>query len=175
MIPKLHVLSRFIPSGMDENDGSCLSARKVDYLKFIYEHDGLTKTGDLAARFGVDPSTVSKTIREMAGDGLLSCAPYERIRLSPSGKQQAEFLIKRHRILSLMLTHYGFSQDQACAEVCRFESYVSRSAVDRICRTMGHPQAAGCGVITHDDGCMTTDSVDQGDSRPGAGGSRRRE
>ena len=131
-----------------------LSARKVDYLKYIFEHDGSAKTGDLALRFGVDPSTISKTIREMAAEGFLSCAPYQRLRLSQDGREHARFLIKRHRILSLMLTHYGFSPEEACAEVARFESYVTRNAVDRICRTMGHPQAAGCGIITHDTGCM---------------------
>lgn len=139
---------------MKSGETEGLSARKVDYLKYIFEHEGSAKTGDLAIRFGVDPSTVSKTIREMAEDGLLSCAPYERLRLSPSGREDARFLIKRHRILSLMLTHYGFSPEQACEEVSRFESYVTRAAVDRICRTMGHPQTAGCGAITHDRGCM---------------------
>lgn len=139
---------------MDEGDGDGLSARKVEYLKYIYEHDGSAKTGDLALRFAVDPSTISKTVRELAQDGYLSCAPYKRIRLSPLGKRHAEFFIKRHRILSLLLTHYGFSPDEACAEVSRFESSVTRIAVDRICRTMGHPQEAGCGVITHDTGCM---------------------
>ena len=173
MIPKLHCLRRCITTGMDDDDGSSLSARKVDYLKYIFEHGGLAKTGDLAARFGVDPSTVSKTIREMAKDGLLSCAPYERIRLSESGKKHAEFFIKRHRILSLMLTHYGFSPDQACSEVSRFESYVTRSAVDRICRTMGHPQAAGCGVITHDDGCMMI-AHNHNEGHPESPGRRRK-
>ena len=139
---------------MDDDEGSGLSARKVDYIKYIYEHEGTAKTGDLAAWFGLDPSTVSKAIRDLARDGLLSCAPYGRIHLSPSGRHYAEFYLKRHRILSLMLTHYGFSPDQACTEVSRFESHVSRSAVDRICRTMGHPQTADCGVITHDAGCM---------------------
>lgn len=139
---------------MDDNNGDGLSARKVDYLKYIMEHDGMARTGDLAARFGVDPSTISKTIRELAQDGLLSCAPYERIRLSAIGKRKAEYCIKRHRILSLLFTHYGFHPDEACAEVSRFESYVSRDAIDRICRTMGHPQAAGCGIITHDTGCL---------------------
>ncbi len=143
-----------VPNGMDDCNGAGLPARKVDYLKYIYEHGGSVKTGDLAARFGVDPSTISKSIQELARSGLCRYAPYQRIRLSPSGNQHAEFFIKRHRILSLMLTHYGFTPDQACAEVSRFESYVTRSAVDRICRTMGHPQAAGCGMITHDTGCM---------------------
>jgi DtxR family Mn-dependent transcriptional regulator len=139
---------------MEEENGHELSARKVEYLKFIYEHDGRVKTKELATHFCVDVSTISKTINELTEKGLLSHAPYKRIGLSRQGREEAEFFIKRHRILSLMLTHYGFSREQACHEVSRFESYVSKGAVDRICRTMGHPQAGTCGEITHDTGCM---------------------
>ncbi len=159
---------------MDDNGGTGLSARKVDYLKYICEHDGSVRTGDLAARFEVDPSTISKTVRELAQDGFLSCAPYQRIRLSPSGKKVAGFFIKRHRILSLMLTHYGFTGDQACTEVSRFESYVSRDAVDRICRTMGHPQVTGCGMITHDTGCMGNGGMAKIRTAPAPAGKERK-
>jgi len=139
---------------MVDDNGHDLPARKVEYLKYIYEHGGTAKTVDLASHFSVDASTISKTITDLKSRGFLSHAPYQRISLSRQGKQFAGFFIKRHRILSLMLTHYGFSQEEACKEASRFESYVSRNAVDRICRTMGHPQEAACGSITHDDGCM---------------------
>jgi Mn-dependent DtxR family transcriptional regulator len=139
---------------MEDSDGIALSARKVDYLKDIYEHGGTTRTGDLAARFSVDPSTISKTIRELARDGFLSCAPYERIRLSASGTERAEFFIKRHRILSLALVRFGLTTDQACREASRFESLVSKDAIDTMCRSMGHPRQGVCGEITHDSGCL---------------------
>lgn len=141
---------------MDDGDVGGLTARKVDYLKYIYEHDGSARTGDLAVQFGVDPSTISKTLRELSRNGLLSCAPYERIRLSPSGKRHAVFLVKRHRILSLMLVRNGLPPDQACHEASRFESRVSKNAVDRICRFMGHPRQGVCGEITHDDECLVS-------------------
>ena len=70
------------------------------------------------------------------------------------GDSTAEYLIKRHRILSLMLTHYGFSHELACAEASRFESLVTKEAIDRICIAMGHPRLGVCGAITHDDGCL---------------------
>jgi len=146
---------------MDDGNNAGLSARKVDYLKYIFDHDGEVRTGDLAAWFRVDPSTISKTVRELVQEGYITNAPYKRIRLSESGREQAKFCIKRHRILSLLFTHYGFSQEQACTEVSRFESYVSRAAIDRICRTMGHPRSAGCGVITHDTGCLGTHEAEQ--------------
>ncbi len=58
-----------------------------------------------------------------------------------------------------MLTHFGLSDEQACAEVSRFESLVSRDAVDRMCHAMGHPQQGICGKITHDDGCRHADCI----------------
>jgi DtxR family Mn-dependent transcriptional regulator len=138
---------------MAGENGQDLPARKVEYLKYIYEHDGSVRTGDLAAHFSVDASTISKTISDLTDRGFLAHAPYQRIALSRRGKQYAGFFVKRHRILSLMLTHYGFSQEAACEEASRFESYVTKNAVDKICRTMGHPQEGACGSITHDTGC----------------------
>jgi DtxR family Mn-dependent transcriptional regulator len=138
---------------MAGENGLDLPARKVEYLKYIYEHGGTAKTVDLATHFSVDASTISKTISDLTDRGFLTHAPYQRITLSPEGKRYAGFFVKRHRILSLMLTHYGFSHEDACEEASRFESYVSKDAVDRICRTMGHPQEGACGSITHDTGC----------------------
>ncbi|WAC05925.1 MAG: metal-dependent transcriptional regulator [Methanoregula sp.] len=139
---------------MADENGHDLPARKVEYLKYIYERGGSAKTIDLATHFSVDASTISKTISDLTERGFLTHAPYQRIVLSSRGKQYAGFFVKRHRILSLMLTHYGFSQEAACKEASRFESYVTKNAVDRICRTMGHPQEGTCGSITHDTGCM---------------------
>lgn len=139
---------------MEINNGRELSAQKVRYLKFIAEKGGRVRTTDLAGEFGVDPSTITKTIAELSGTGLLSHEPYHSICLTDEGRRYARYLVKRHRILSLMLTHYGFSHEQACEEVKRFESYVSKDAVDRICAAMGHPGHGVCGEITHDDGCL---------------------
>ena len=71
--------------------------------------------------------------------------------------KQTEFLVKRHRILSLIFVRYGLSDEQACREVSRFESLVTKEAIDTLCRAMGHPRNGICGEITHDDGCMSDD------------------
>jgi DtxR family Mn-dependent transcriptional regulator len=139
---------------MEIRDGLGLSPRKVTYLKYIFEKGGPVRTNELASRFGVDPSTITKTLSELSEAGLLVLAPYHGVSLSEAGRAYAEFLIKRHRILALALTHYGLSDEEACIEVSRFESQVSKEAVDCMCKAMGHPRQSVCGEITHDNGCL---------------------
>jgi Mn-dependent DtxR family transcriptional regulator len=131
-----------------------LSPRKVAYVKYLFERGGRLRTTDIAAQFHVDPSTITKTIAELAETGLVRHEPYRGIFLTDKGKRHAGYLVKRHRILSLMLTHYGLTHEQACEEAARFESLVSKDTIDRICVAMGHPRLGVCGEITHDDGCL---------------------
>ncbi len=116
------------------------------------------KTNDIASQFSVDPSTITKTIAEIAEAGYLTHVPYRGVVLTDTGTRYVKFLIKRHRILSLIFVRYGLTDEQACAEVSRFESFVSKDAIDRICSAMGHPQQGICGKITHDEGCRHPDS-----------------
>lgn len=139
---------------MNITDGLELSRRKVEYLKYMADKGSPVKTTEIAQRFGVDPSTITKTIHELTVTGLVIHTPYHGMQLSDSGRHYTDFLVKRHRILSLMLTHFGLSHEQACREVSRFESLVSKDAIDRMCRSMGHPNQGVCGEITHDPGCL---------------------
>jgi Mn-dependent DtxR family transcriptional regulator len=127
-----------------------LSPRKVDYLKFILEKGGTVKTTEISSSLKVDPSTTSKTLNELALAGYLNHVPYRGVDLTELGKSYAEFLIRRHRILSLLLTHYGISSERACDEASRFEAFVSKDAVDKICSSMGHPMFGVCGEISHE-------------------------
>lgn len=139
---------------MDPVDGLLLPARKVAYLKCIFERGGPVRTTEIADAFGVDPSTVTKTLAELTSGGFLTHEPYHGVLLTDRGRSYAEFLVKRHRILVLALMHHGLTDKEACEEVSRFESLVSKNAIDRMCRAMGHPRQGACGEITHDSGCL---------------------
>jgi Mn-dependent DtxR family transcriptional regulator len=140
---------------MEPECGLALSARKVEYLKFILKTGDIVRTNEIAQAFSVDPSTITKTLAEITAAGYITHVPYHGVSLTDSGKIHAEFLVKRHRILSLMLVRNGLSPEEACREASRFESHVSKDAIDRICHFMGHPRQGVCGEITHDDGCLT--------------------
>lgn len=132
-----------------EFTGLELSPRKVDYLKFILEKGGTVKTMEISSGLQVDPSTTTKTLNELASAGYVNHVPYRGVDLTEMGEAYTQFLIKRHRILSLLLTHYGLSSEEACGEVSRFEAFVSRHAIDKICSSMGHPMFGVCGEIRH--------------------------
>jgi Mn-dependent DtxR family transcriptional regulator len=134
-------------------DGLELSPRKSEYMKYLLERDGFAKTSDLSVRFKVDPSTVTKTIDELAATGLVEHAPYRGFRLTPDGMEYAEYLVRRHRILGLVLSRYGLSPEDACTEASKFEGYVSKETIDKICLSLGHPTMSICGRITHDTCC----------------------
>jgi len=132
-----------------EFTGLELSPRKVDYLKFILEKGKTVKTTEISSNLQVDPSTTTKTLNELSMAGYLNHIPYRGVDLTELGKAYTEFLVRRHRILSLLLTHYGLSSEEACNEVSRFEAFVSKDTIDKICSSMGHPMFSVCGEISH--------------------------
>ncbi|WP_292463293.1 metal-dependent transcriptional regulator [Methanolobus sp.] len=134
---------------MPDITGLELSPKKVEYLKFLFKKGGLVRTTDISTQLQVDPSTSTKTIVDLAETGLVEHIPYRGVRLTEKGLKYAEFLVNRHNILSLMLSHYGLSAEEACQETSRFESLVSKAAIDKICTSMGHPMASVCGKIRH--------------------------
>ncbi len=134
---------------MDDITGLELSPRKIKYLKFLLEKDSTVRTTDISRHLGVDPSTSTKTINELSTSGYVNHVPYKGVTLTEKGRTYAHFLIRRHRILSLMFNHYGLTPEQACQEVARFEGFVSKETIDRICSSMGHPTMGICGKIEH--------------------------
>ncbi len=135
---------------MQEITGLELSPKKVEYLKFLLKIGGLVKTTDISTELNVDPSTTTKTINDLSDSGYVDHVPYRGVRLTDKGKEYAGFFVNRHNILSLMLSHYGLSSEEACVEAARFEAFVSKSAIDKICGAMGHPTVSVCGRIGHD-------------------------
>jgi DtxR family Mn-dependent transcriptional regulator len=146
---------------MEDIDRLLLTPRKAMYMKFIYEHPENTKTSEIAAHFSVDPSTITKTLGDLASKGLLSHEPYKIPSLTEKGTIYAEYLVRRHRILGLVLTHYGLSSEDACHEAARFENSVSKVVIDSMCRSMGHPMMGVCGKISHDPFCCNGQETGQ--------------
>lgn len=138
---------------MNDIDGLELSARKAEYLKVIFLLGGTVKTNEIAHELGVAPSTATKVLVNLAREGYLEHTPYHGVHLTQKGEEYGHFLVRRHRILSLALSRFGLSPEEACHEAKNLEGHVSRALVDRICASLGHPMMSGCGPIEHDGGC----------------------
>ena len=88
--------------------GHELSSRKAEYLKYIHMQGDVVKTTEIAARFSVAPSTVTKALTEIAKAGYIEHRPYHGVRLTSAGTEYARFLLRRHRIVALVLSRHGY-------------------------------------------------------------------
>lgn len=138
---------------MTEGAGRGLTPRRMEYLKFLLERGEPVTNADLAERFGVDPSTSTKTVRVLVEAGLVEHAPYRCIALSARGRRCAEFLMRRHRLLSLAFVRIGMEPGTACEQAARCEDRIPRDVVNTICAALGHPSRSTCGAIARDRGC----------------------
>jgi DtxR family Mn-dependent transcriptional regulator len=139
---------------MRKYSGLELSPRKVSYLKYLILFGGNAKISEIAGHFDVDPSTVTRMVRELKDEGFIIHEPYGGVHLTTYGSEYGGFLLRRHRIIGLILSHYGLSNDEACEEASRIECYISRSAINKMCRSLGHPTTGLCGEICHDPLCQ---------------------
>ena len=152
-LPKNYLSNMRIFYLMRHIDGLELSPKKSEYLKYILEKGGIVHTTDISQHFNLDPSTITKTIQEMSPTNLIEHIPYRGVQLTPKGREFAEFLVRRHRIIELMLSHYGLTAREACEEAGKFEGHMSKDIVDKICNSLGHPKVGICGRIKHDTCC----------------------
>ncbi|MGA2918919.1 MAG: hypothetical protein ABSE13_10300 [Methanoregula sp.] len=68
-----------------------LTPRKVDYLKYIFERGGTIRTTEISFHFTVDPSTITKTMGELADAGYLHHTPYRGVALTDTGRRMPGF------------------------------------------------------------------------------------
>lgn len=122
-----------------------LSPSNEEYLKTLWtlqEWSGSpTPPGELAARTGVRPSTVSDALRRLQAAGLIERAPYGSVTLTEQGVAQALPLVRRHRLLELFLVRtLGYTWDEVHAEADAIEHSVSALMVERIDAALGFPR-----------------------------------
>jgi len=115
-----------------------------EYLDAIYElesNDLLATTSALAEHLGVAKASVSEMLRKLADRGLIHHERYQRVTLTPSGRQRAAQLARRHRLWEVFLAqHLGMDWTTVFEEACRLEHATSDSVVEKLDAFLGHPQ-----------------------------------
>ena len=127
-------------------DPDALTTVAQDYLKAIWSRtewgDAPLTTGDLAARMGAAPATVTETVRRLAGQGLLEYTPYRPVTLTPMGRDCAVAMVRRHRLIeTYLVTALGYGWDEVHDEAERLEHAASPGLIERIDEALGHPTA----------------------------------
>ncbi len=94
----------------------------------------------LAAFCGVSAPTMGEAARRLERDGLVRIEPRRSVELTAQGREIADTLLSRHRLIERWLTD-GLGLDWATAheEAHRLEHAVSPLVEERIAASLGHP------------------------------------
>ena len=104
-----------------------------DYVEMIAElivTTGEARVIDLARRLGVTHVTVSRTIRRLQREGLVTSQPYRSIFLTDAGRTLSEESRHRHEIVVEFLKSLGVSAAAAHSDAEGIEHHVSRETLD---------------------------------------------
>lgn len=106
-----------------------------DYLEQIYLHiqrNGLARASDIAESLDVLPSSVTKMVQRLDGEGYVYYERYKGIELTEKGLTFGRKLVKRHDILEEFLRIIGVEEEKIYGDVEGIEHHLSWNAIDRI-------------------------------------------
>lgn len=112
-----------------------LSSTLEDYLETIYcleEEKRVARPRDIAEAQGVARSTVTAALQSLSEKGLINYEPYELITLTEEGRNRAEKLDSRHRIIRDFLENIlNLDPERADETACGMEHAVERDVLER--------------------------------------------
>jgi DtxR family manganese transport transcriptional regulator len=104
-----------------------------DYAEMIAElidTTGEARVIDLARRLGVTHVTVSRTLRRLRREGIVTFLPYRSIFLTAAGKRLAEEARHRHEVVIEFLQSLGVPAAVANSDAEGIEHHVSRETLE---------------------------------------------
>ncbi len=112
-----------------------LSPTLEDYLEAIYhieKEKRVARPRDISRAQNVAGSTVTAALQSLSEKGLVNYEPYELITLTDEGRERAEELATRHRIIRDFLENVlGLEAERADAAACDMEHVIDREALER--------------------------------------------
>ncbi|MCL6630990.1 MAG: metal-dependent transcriptional regulator [Alicyclobacillus herbarius] len=122
-----------------------------EYLEAIYVLNGEGETvipSRLADYLGVARPTVTQTVQRLTQSGYVSTGEGKEIVLTESGRERAEQVVRRHRLLERWLTdELGLDWADAHVEAGRLEHSISSLVERQLFERLGHPTTCPHGNV----------------------------
>jgi DtxR family Mn-dependent transcriptional regulator len=158
-----------MPTSLNANGYASESIQ--NYLKVIYHLNsiGARATGqEIAITLKVSHPGVTKMLKHLAANKLVSYTPYQPVCLTELGEKIALEVIRHHRLLELYLTEsLGYGWEKVHAEAEKLEHHISEDFETTIEKILGFPEFDPHGdPIPSRDGSMPAISTETLNSQP---------
>src|SRR5918996_2009835 len=123
-----------------------------EYLETIYflafpigEYRPASGTTAIASRvaemLGVSRASAGEMLKRLEADGLIERGEHKEALLTPPGRERAERVVRKHRIIERMLTDFmGYTAAEAHVHADELGDTFSDEMVDRIAVKLGEPE-----------------------------------
>lgn len=119
------------------------TASAQDYLAAVYNLGGGGEPvigARLAKHMGISAPAVTEALQRLAKSGLVRMGRGKEVQLTARGRQIAEVMARRHRLLERWLTDaLGLDWTEAHEEAHRLEHAISPRVEDRLAALLGMP------------------------------------
>jgi DtxR family Mn-dependent transcriptional regulator len=118
-------------------------AATEEYLETILEleEEGVSPIrARLAERLGVSAASVSEAVRRLVEQGYLESADERALHLTPTGREVAVSVVRRHRLAERLLVDViGLEWEKVHREAARWEHAISAEVEDKLVELLGDP------------------------------------
>jgi len=106
-----------------------------DYLEAILklgEQRGAVRSIDIANELNFSRPSVSVAMKKLRESGYIEVEQGGFIRLLPSGREIAERIYERHRLLTDFFMYLGVPEETAAADACKVEHDLSPETFEKL-------------------------------------------
>ena len=100
-----------------------------------------TLASRVAEMLGVSRASAGEMLKRLEADGLVERGKQKEALLTPSGRERAERVVRKHRIIERMLTDFmGYTAAESHVHADELGDTFSDDMVDRIAHKLGEPE-----------------------------------
>ena len=115
-----------------------------DYLETILllkMRQGYVRAIDIANEMEYSKASISRAVKILKEQNLVYLDENRMINFTPEGKEKAEMIYERHRIITTFLGDFlGVSQEIAEKDACRIEHVISEETIKAIVEKMAQAE-----------------------------------
>lgn len=104
----------------------------LETILILSESRPVVRSVDIAAELDFKKSSVSVAMKKLREQNHITVTPEGFIYLTESGKEIADRIYERHRLLSSWLERLGVDPEVAVADACRIEHVISAESFEAI-------------------------------------------
>ena len=111
----------------------------LETILILSKKNNFVRSIDISEYMGYSKPSVSRAMSILHKGGYILIDKEGYIALTESGRNVAEKIYERHRVLTLWLTRIGVSRECAAEDACRIEHVISDESFLALKRSLGLP------------------------------------